>query len=188
MANRHIRHESAWVFFCLYARFPFTWLLLKWLDFACRFPRISVNVTAPLHLSFLLLICISSSPSGGCWNHRCFHSLDMICLAPEIIPYTQILPGICLKAYMCKLKADYWAFNFRVWPSFSVPHLLRLSPAAYYAQRMIQYLSRRESIRQRSLQNRLRTLSNSQADSQSNNPSSTPPEASDGDYEDIEWV
>uniref|UniRef100_A0A8C1KH62 Activating molecule in BECN1-regulated autophagy protein 1-like n=1 Tax=Cyprinus carpio TaxID=7962 RepID=A0A8C1KH62_CYPCA len=42
--------------------------------------------------------------------------------------------------------------------------LRRLSPAAYYAQRMIQYLSRRESIRQRSLQNRLRTLSNSQAD------------------------
>ncbi len=156
--------------------------------FACRFPRISLNVTAALHLSFMLLICISSSPSGGCWNHRCFHSLDMICLAPEIIPYTQILPGIGLKAYMCKLKADYWAFNFKVWPSFSVPHLLRLSPAAYYAQRMIQYLSRRESIRQRSLQNRLRTLSNSQADSQSNNPSSTPPEASDGDYEDIEWV
>ncbi|XP_041132850.1 activating molecule in BECN1-regulated autophagy protein 1-like isoform X5 [Polyodon spathula] len=37
--------------------------------------------------------------------------------------------------------------------------LRRLSPAAYYAQRMIQYLSRRDSIRQRSLryqQNRLR--------------------------------
>ncbi|CAM4734104.1 unnamed protein product [Leuciscus chuanchicus] len=66
------------------------------------------------------------------------------------------------------------------------PDPARLSPAAYYAQRMIQYLSRRESIRQRSLQNRLRTLSNSQAESQSNNPSSTPPEASDGDYEDIE--
>ncbi|XP_051979274.1 activating molecule in BECN1-regulated autophagy protein 1B isoform X1 [Xyrauchen texanus] len=66
------------------------------------------------------------------------------------------------------------------------PDPARLSPAAYYAQRMIQYLSRRESIRQRSLQNRLRTLSNSQLDSQSNNPSSTPPEASDGDYEDIE--
>uniref|UniRef100_A0A673JEN8 Activating molecule in BECN1-regulated autophagy protein 1-like n=1 Tax=Sinocyclocheilus rhinocerous TaxID=307959 RepID=A0A673JEN8_9TELE len=66
------------------------------------------------------------------------------------------------------------------------PDPARLSPAAYYAQRMIQYLSRRESIRQRSLQNRLRTLSNSQADSQSNNPSSMPPEASDGDYEDIE--
>ncbi|XP_051545975.1 activating molecule in BECN1-regulated autophagy protein 1B [Myxocyprinus asiaticus] len=66
------------------------------------------------------------------------------------------------------------------------PDPARLSPAAYYAQRMIQYLSRRESIRQRSLQNRLRTLSNSQSDSQSNNPISTPPEASDGDYEDIE--
>ncbi|TRY87222.1 hypothetical protein DNTS_031740 [Danionella cerebrum] len=66
------------------------------------------------------------------------------------------------------------------------PDPARLSPAAYYAQRMIQYLSRRESIRQRSLQNRLRTLSNSQADSQSNNLSSAPPEASDGDYEDVE--
>ncbi|XP_057185985.1 activating molecule in BECN1-regulated autophagy protein 1B [Triplophysa rosa] len=66
------------------------------------------------------------------------------------------------------------------------PDPARLSPAAYYAQRMIQYLSRRESIRQRSLQNRLRTLSTSQSESQANNPSSTPPEASDGDYEDIE--
>ncbi|RXM28874.1 Activating molecule in BECN1-regulated autophagy protein 1 [Acipenser ruthenus] len=39
------------------------------------------------------------------------------------------------------------------------PDPARLSPAAYYAQRMIQYLSRRDSIRQRSLryqQNRLR--------------------------------
>lgn len=183
MANWYVRS-----FFALMRGSRSHGLLLIWLDFACRFPRTTVNVTAPLHLSFLLLICISSSASGGCWNHRCFHSLDMICLDQEIIPYTQILPGTCLKAYMCKLKADYWAFNFRVWHSFSVPHLLRLSPAAYYAQRMIQYLSRRESIRQRSLQNRLRTLSNSQADSQSNNPSSTPPEASDGDYEDIEWV
>ncbi|XP_065147557.1 activating molecule in BECN1-regulated autophagy protein 1B [Paramisgurnus dabryanus] len=66
------------------------------------------------------------------------------------------------------------------------PDPARLSPAAYYAQRMIQYLSRRESIRQRSLQNRLRTLSTSQADSQANNPSAAPQEASDGDYEDIE--
>ncbi|XP_041445711.1 activating molecule in BECN1-regulated autophagy protein 1-like isoform X2 [Xenopus laevis] len=40
------------------------------------------------------------------------------------------------------------------------PDPARLSPAAYYAQRMIQYLSRRDSIRQRSMryqQNRLRT-------------------------------
>lgn len=50
---------------------------------------------------------------------------------------------------------------------------------------MIQYLSRRESIRQRSLQNRLRTLSTS-SDNQAGNPSSTPAEGSDADYEDIE--
>lgn len=44
------------------------------------------------------------------------------------------------------------------------PDPARLSPAAYYAQRMIQYLSRRDSIRQRSLryqQNRLRAMSSS---------------------------
>ncbi|TSK13459.1 Activating molecule in BECN1-regulated autophagy protein 1 [Bagarius yarrelli] len=65
------------------------------------------------------------------------------------------------------------------------PDPARLSPAAYYAQRMIQYLSRRESIRQRSLQNRLRTLSTS-SDNQAGNPSVTPAEGSDADYEDIE--
>ncbi|XP_019729454.1 activating molecule in BECN1-regulated autophagy protein 1B [Hippocampus comes] len=44
------------------------------------------------------------------------------------------------------------------------PDPARLSPAAYYAQRMIQYLSRRDSIRQRSpryQQNRLRAMSSS---------------------------
>ncbi|XP_066556709.1 activating molecule in BECN1-regulated autophagy protein 1A [Amia ocellicauda] len=49
------------------------------------------------------------------------------------------------------------------------PDPARLSPAAYYAQRMIQYLSRRDSIRQRSLryqQNRLRPS----ADSPASNP------------------
>ncbi|XP_062849316.1 activating molecule in BECN1-regulated autophagy protein 1B isoform X2 [Trichomycterus rosablanca] len=65
------------------------------------------------------------------------------------------------------------------------PDPARLSPAAYYAQRMIQYLSRRESIRQRSLQNRLRTLSTS-SDNQGSNPSSTPADGSDADYEEIE--
>ncbi|XP_046715539.1 activating molecule in BECN1-regulated autophagy protein 1B isoform X2 [Silurus meridionalis] len=65
------------------------------------------------------------------------------------------------------------------------PDPARLSPAAYYAQRMIQYLSRRESIRQRSLQNRLRTLSTS-SDNQAGNHSATPAEGSDADYEDIE--
>lgn len=52
---------------------------------------------------------------------------------------------------------------------------------------MIQYLSRRESIRQRSLQNRLRTLSSS-SDNQAGNPSTAPAESSDADYEEIEWV
>uniref|UniRef100_A0A7N8Y851 Autophagy/beclin-1 regulator 1b n=1 Tax=Mastacembelus armatus TaxID=205130 RepID=A0A7N8Y851_9TELE len=55
------------------------------------------------------------------------------------------------------------------------PDPARLSPAAYYAQRMMQYLSRRDSIRQRSLryqQNRLRAMSSS-SDSPASNPSSS---------------
>lgn len=55
------------------------------------------------------------------------------------------------------------------------PDPARLSPAAYYAQRMIQYLSRRDSIRQRSLryqQNRLRAMSTS-SDSSASNPSNS---------------
>uniref|UniRef100_H2MGH1 Autophagy/beclin-1 regulator 1b n=1 Tax=Oryzias latipes TaxID=8090 RepID=H2MGH1_ORYLA len=63
--------------------------------------------------------------------------------------------------------------------------LRRLSPAAYYAQRMIQYLSRRDSIRQRSLryqQNRLRAMSTS-SDSPPSNPSSSM-DNSDVDFED----
>uniref|UniRef100_A0A674BBW8 Autophagy/beclin-1 regulator 1b n=1 Tax=Salmo trutta TaxID=8032 RepID=A0A674BBW8_SALTR len=65
--------------------------------------------------------------------------------------------------------------------------LRRLSPAAYYAQRMIQYLSRRDSIRQRSLryqQNRLRTLSSS-SDSPAGNPSAAM-ENSDVDFEELD--
>uniref|UniRef100_A0A3Q1B7D4 Autophagy/beclin-1 regulator 1b n=1 Tax=Amphiprion ocellaris TaxID=80972 RepID=A0A3Q1B7D4_AMPOC len=65
------------------------------------------------------------------------------------------------------------------------PDPARLSPAAYYAQRMIQYLSRRDSIRQRSLryqQNRLRAMSSS-SDSPASNPSSTM-DSSDVDFED----
>lgn len=65
--------------------------------------------------------------------------------------------------------------------------LLRLSPAAYYAQRMIQYLSRRDSIRQRSLryqQNRLRAMSSS-SDSPASNPSSSM-DNSDVDFEELE--
>ncbi|XP_037307328.1 activating molecule in BECN1-regulated autophagy protein 1B [Pungitius pungitius] len=67
------------------------------------------------------------------------------------------------------------------------PDPARLSPAAYYAQRMIQYLSRRDSIRQRSLryqQNRLRAMSSS-----SDSPVSNPPGAmdnSDVDFEELD--
>uniref|UniRef100_A0A8C9W6X4 Autophagy/beclin-1 regulator 1b n=1 Tax=Scleropages formosus TaxID=113540 RepID=A0A8C9W6X4_SCLFO len=69
--------------------------------------------------------------------------------------------------------------------------LRRLSPAAYYAQRMIQYLSRRDSIRQRSLryqQNRLRPLpssSSSSSDGPASNPS-PPIENSEVDFEEFE--
>ncbi|KAG7523058.1 activating molecule in BECN1-regulated autophagy protein 1 [Solea senegalensis] len=67
------------------------------------------------------------------------------------------------------------------------PDPARLSPAAYYAQRMIQYLSRRDSIRQRSLryqQNRLRAMSSS-SDSPAGNPSSTM-DNSDVDFEELD--
>ncbi|XP_077451889.1 activating molecule in BECN1-regulated autophagy protein 1B [Stigmatopora argus] len=58
------------------------------------------------------------------------------------------------------------------------PDPARLSPAAYYAQRMIQYLSRRDSIRQRSpryQQNRLRPTSSS-----SDGPPGGPGASADG--------
>ncbi|XP_013878459.1 activating molecule in BECN1-regulated autophagy protein 1B [Austrofundulus limnaeus] len=67
------------------------------------------------------------------------------------------------------------------------PDPARLSPAAYYAQRMIQYLSRRDSIRQRSLryqQNRLRAMSTS-SDSPTSNPSSSM-DSSDVDFEELD--
>uniref|UniRef100_A0A3P9B0U0 Autophagy/beclin-1 regulator 1b n=1 Tax=Maylandia zebra TaxID=106582 RepID=A0A3P9B0U0_9CICH len=66
--------------------------------------------------------------------------------------------------------------------------LRRLSPAAYYAQRMIQYLSRRDSIRQRSLryqQNRLRAMSSSSSDSPASNPPSSM-DSGDVDFEDLD--
>lgn len=68
------------------------------------------------------------------------------------------------------------------------PLLCRLSPAAYYAQRMIQYLSRRDSIRQRSLryqQNRLRAMSSSSSDSPASNPPGSM-DSGDVDFEDLE--
>uniref|UniRef100_A0A803SXL6 Autophagy and beclin 1 regulator 1 n=1 Tax=Anolis carolinensis TaxID=28377 RepID=A0A803SXL6_ANOCA len=64
--------------------------------------------------------------------------------------------------------------------------LRRLSPAAYYAQRMIQYLSRRDSIRQRSMryqQNRLRSSSSSASTSENTGPSV---EGNDLEFEDFE--
>ncbi|XP_033913835.3 activating molecule in BECN1-regulated autophagy protein 1-like isoform X4 [Acipenser ruthenus] len=64
------------------------------------------------------------------------------------------------------------------------PDPARLSPAAYYAQRMIQYLSRRDSIRQRSLryqQNRLRPS----PDSPPANPSQSM-ENNEVDFEEFE--
>ncbi|XP_051236748.1 activating molecule in BECN1-regulated autophagy protein 1B isoform X1 [Dicentrarchus labrax] len=67
------------------------------------------------------------------------------------------------------------------------PDPARLSPAAYYAQRMIQYLSRRDSIRQRSLryqQNRLRAMSSS-SDSPASNPTSSM-DNSDVDFEELD--
>uniref|UniRef100_A0A673XEE6 Autophagy/beclin-1 regulator 1a n=1 Tax=Salmo trutta TaxID=8032 RepID=A0A673XEE6_SALTR len=66
------------------------------------------------------------------------------------------------------------------------PDPARLSPAAYYAQRMIQYLSRRDSIRQRSLryQSRLRPLS-STSDSPGSN-SSPSVENNEVDFEEFE--
>ncbi|XP_032439251.1 activating molecule in BECN1-regulated autophagy protein 1B isoform X1 [Xiphophorus hellerii] len=68
------------------------------------------------------------------------------------------------------------------------PDPARLSPAAYYAQRMIQYLSRRDSIRQRSLRyqqnHRMRTMSTS-SDSPTPNPSSAM-DNSDVDFEELD--
>ncbi|XP_060117120.1 activating molecule in BECN1-regulated autophagy protein 1 isoform X2 [Heteronotia binoei] len=66
------------------------------------------------------------------------------------------------------------------------PDPARLSPAAYYAQRMIQYLSRRDSIRQRSMryqQNRLRSSSSSASASEASGPSV---EGNDLEFEDFE--
>ncbi|XP_061780952.2 activating molecule in BECN1-regulated autophagy protein 1B isoform X1 [Nerophis lumbriciformis] len=65
--------------------------------------------------------------------------------------------------------------------------LYRLSPAAYYAQRMIQYLSRRDSIRQRSpryQQNRLRAMSSSSDGPASNASNSI--DNSDVDFDELD--
>lgn len=81
--------------------------------------------------------------------------------------------GLAVILYLCK---EYFCIFF----------LLRLSPAAYYAQRMIQYLSRRDSIRQRSMryqQNRLRSSSSSASTSENSSPSV---EGNDLEFEDFE--
>ncbi|XP_077367731.1 activating molecule in BECN1-regulated autophagy protein 1B-like isoform X2 [Festucalex cinctus] len=70
------------------------------------------------------------------------------------------------------------------------PDPARLSPAAYYAQRMIQYLSRRDSIRQRSpryQQNRLRAMSASSAASPSDGPSASAPAPASVDNADVDF-
>ena len=62
---------------------------------------------------------------------------------------------------------------------------LRLSPAAYYAQRMIQYLSRRDSIRQRSMRYQQNRLRSSTSSSSSDNQGPTV-EGTDLEFEDFE--
>ena len=104
------------------------------------------------------------------------------------MPFISLSPEFA-SAGRCDGKAEFTVFH-------SVPHIsaslylfisvsLRLSPAAYYAQRMIQYLSRRDSIRQRSMryqQNRLRSsTSSSSPDNQG--PSV---EGTDLEFEDFE--
>ncbi|XP_054236654.1 activating molecule in BECN1-regulated autophagy protein 1 isoform X4 [Indicator indicator] len=61
--------------------------------------------------------------------------------------------------------------------------LRRLSPAAYYAQRMIQYLSRRDSIRQRSMRYQQNRLRSSSSTSENSSPSV---EGNDLEFEDFE--
>ncbi|XP_054236653.1 activating molecule in BECN1-regulated autophagy protein 1 isoform X3 [Indicator indicator] len=63
------------------------------------------------------------------------------------------------------------------------PDPARLSPAAYYAQRMIQYLSRRDSIRQRSMRYQQNRLRSSSSTSENSSPSV---EGNDLEFEDFE--
>ncbi|KAG8012985.1 Activating molecule in BECN1-regulated autophagy protein 1 [Nibea albiflora] len=90
----------------------------------------------------------------------------------------------------CNLSRYFMEFDPHAGPgaAFRERHCgRRLSPAAYYAQRMIQYLSRRDSIRQRSLryqQNRLRAMSYF-IDSTASNPSNSL-DNSDVDFEELD--
>lgn len=114
---------------------------------------------------------------GDFWNHLC---PVMTCQGPETIPSTRIQPGNPHRRRRCPAASD-GVLKSSVWC------VCRLSPAAYYAQRMIQYLSRRDSIRQRSLryqQNRLRAMSTS-SDSSASNPSNSM-DNNDVDLEELE--
>ncbi|KAJ7985765.1 hypothetical protein DPEC_G00343850 [Dallia pectoralis] len=86
--------------------------------------------------------------------------------------------------YLRRRLSQYDESGSRDHPIYPDP--ARLSPGAYYAQRMIQYLSRRDSIRQRSLryQSRLRPLS-SASDSPGSNPSPSN-DNSEMDFEEFE--
>uniref|UniRef100_A0A673LCV0 Activating molecule in BECN1-regulated autophagy protein 1-like n=1 Tax=Sinocyclocheilus rhinocerous TaxID=307959 RepID=A0A673LCV0_9TELE len=79
---------------------------------------------------------------------------------PEDVPDDDYLRRRLLESSMMSLSR-YDVSGSRDHPIYPDP--ARLSPAAYYAQRMIQYLSRRDSIRQRSLRppSRPRPLSSS---------------------------
>ncbi|KAI2662544.1 Activating molecule in BECN1-regulated autophagy protein 1 [Labeo rohita] len=102
---------------------------------------------------------------------------------PEDTPDDDYLRRRLLESSMMSLSR-YDVSGSRDHPIYPDP--ARLSPAAYYAQRMIQYLSRRDSIRQRSLRppSRPRPLSS--------NPSSLSPgpapslENSEVDFEEFE--
>uniref|UniRef100_A0A8C2A6A2 Autophagy/beclin-1 regulator 1a n=1 Tax=Cyprinus carpio TaxID=7962 RepID=A0A8C2A6A2_CYPCA len=102
---------------------------------------------------------------------------------PEDVPDDDYLRRRLLESSMMSLSR-YDVSGSRDHPIYPDP--ARLSPAAYYAQRMIQYLSRRDSIRQRSLRppSRPRPLSS--------NPSSLSPgpapsvESNEVDFEEFE--
>uniref|UniRef100_A0A8C2K0K6 Autophagy/beclin-1 regulator 1a n=1 Tax=Cyprinus carpio TaxID=7962 RepID=A0A8C2K0K6_CYPCA len=102
---------------------------------------------------------------------------------PEDVPDDDYLRRRLLESSMMSLSR-YDVSGSQDHPIYPDP--ARLSPAAYYAQRMIQYLSRRDSIRQRSLRppSRPRPLSS--------NPSSLSPgpapsvESNEVDFEEFE--
>ncbi|KAI4881050.1 hypothetical protein NFI96_030012 [Prochilodus magdalenae] len=101
---------------------------------------------------------------------------------PEDVPDDDYLRRRLLESSIMSLSR-YDLVGSRDHPIYPDP--ARLSPAAYYAQRMIQYLSRRDSIRQRSLRypNRLRPPA---ASPDGPAPSPAPNLDSDVDFEEFE--